>query len=113
MSELMPGTLREFLDNNLAPEQLLARIEGKAHASAWEADRKRLEEAQDALKELEQEFAIDHAQMQACIEALEKALSEIAKGEGRFSRDPLIHASNTVEDMKALAVAALAAEKKT
>lgn len=47
----------------------------------------------------------------ARIEALERALAEIAEGKGRFSRDPLTHASNTVEDMKAIAVAALAQEK--
>lgn len=35
------------------------------------------------------------------------ALKEIAKGEGRFSRDPLEHAANTIEDMKALALAAI------
>jgi len=47
-------------------------------------------------------------------EAVEKAieaLEQIAKGEGRFSRDQLTHANNTVEDMKAIAVAALAALK--
>ncbi|MCJ7831327.1 MAG: hypothetical protein MUP86_02225 [Dehalococcoidia bacterium] len=38
-----------------------------------------------------------------------KALYQIVKGEGRFSRDPLTHASNTIEDMKALALAAIAA----
>jgi hypothetical protein len=35
------------------------------------------------------------------------ALREIARGEGRFSRDPLEHASNTIEDMKRLATDAL------
>lgn len=43
---------------------------------------------------------------------MEATLREIAKGEGRFSLDPLKHASNTVEDMKALADAALAKEEK-
>jgi len=37
-----------------------------------------------------------------------EALREIAKGEGRYSRDPLEHASNTVDDMKALALRAIA-----
>ena len=46
--------------------------------------------------------------IQAAIEALEK----IIKGEGRFSRDPLEHADSCIEDMKALAVAALAAVKE-
>lgn len=37
-----------------------------------------------------------------------EALEQIAKGEGRFSRDHLTHAENTIEDMKALAEQALA-----
>lgn len=37
----------------------------------------------------------------------EAALREITKREGRFSRDPLEHASNTIEDMAAIADAAL------
>ena len=36
-----------------------------------------------------------------------KALREIAKGLGRYNRDPLLHASNTIEDMRDLAKAAL------
>ena len=35
---LGPTSLLEFCDNNLAPEQLLACIEGKAHAAAWHAE---------------------------------------------------------------------------
>ena len=38
---------------------------------------------------------------------LVNALEEIAKGEGRFSRDHLTHCTNTVEDMKEIAEAAL------
>lgn len=38
---------------------------------------------------------------------LEVALQEIAKGEGAFSRDPLEHAKNTIENMKAIALGAL------
>lgn len=38
-----------------------------------------------------------------------EALKEIAKGEGRFSTDHLKHASNTIDDMKDLATAAIAA----
>ena len=37
-----------------------------------------------------------------------KALEEIAEGKGRYNTDPLTHASNTVEDMIALATEALA-----
>ena len=32
---------------------------------------------------------------------------QLAKGEGRFSRDPFTHACNTIEDMKELAAAVL------
>ena len=42
------------------------------------------------------------------ISGLENALTEIAKGEGRYSMDPLEHAGNTIEDMMGLANDALA-----
>ena len=42
---------------------------------------------------------------------MREALEQIAKGEGRYSRDPLTHASNTIEDMTALARAALDADR--
>ncbi len=35
------------------------------------------------------------------------ALEEISEGKGRYSMDHLEHASNTIQDMKALAVKAL------
>jgi hypothetical protein len=38
----------------------------------------------------------------------EAVLREIAEGRGRFSLDPLTHATNTIEDMKAIALRALA-----
>jgi hypothetical protein len=43
----------------------------------------------------------EHAEMLA-------GLKEIAKGEGRFSCDPLTHADNCIEDMKGIAVALIA-----
>ena len=46
--------------------------------------------------------------LRAEVAELREALAEIAKGEGRFSLDPLTHASNTIEDMIAAARAALA-----
>lgn len=36
------------------------------------------------------------------------ALEEIAKGAGPYSRDPLTHAENCIDSMKALAAAAIA-----
>lgn len=55
-----------------------------------------LEEAATRIEELERER-----------DELRKALQAISRGEGRFSRDPLTHASNTIEDMIDLANAAL------
>lgn len=40
------------------------------------------------------------------------ALEEISEGKGRYSMDHLKHAANTIEDMKALAVEALAKIKE-
>lgn len=42
-------------------------------------------------------------------ERLRAAMEQIAKGEGPYSRDPLTHAANVIEDMMAVARAALAA----
>lgn len=39
--------------------------------------------------------------------ALLIALEEIAKGEGAFNRDPLTHAENAIENMKAIALRAI------
>lgn len=36
-------------------------------------------------------------------EKLLEALWQIEKAEGRFSRDPLVHASNTIEAMRVIA----------
>ncbi|OFW58457.1 MAG: hypothetical protein A2133_00825 [Actinobacteria bacterium RBG_16_64_13] len=48
-----------------------------------------------------------NARLVAAAPEMLAALHEIAKGEGRFSRDHMEHACNTIEDMKALAVAAI------
>ncbi len=52
---------------------------------------------------------------QTCSEiaGLRAALRKIAEGRGRFSRDPMTHCENTVEDMKALARVALGEEEDT
>jgi hypothetical protein len=57
---------------------------------------------------LSEKLAIEAADR---IEALEAALQEIARGEGRYSRDPHEHACNTIEDLIAIAKAALAPEQ--
>ena len=46
----------------------------------------------------------------ARVAALEAALAEIAQGMGAFSRDPLTHAENCIDSMKAIATAALGAK---
>ena len=48
------------------------------------------------------------ADAEARVREVEEALVQIAKGEGRFSLDHFQHAKNTIEDMKVLAVTALA-----
>jgi hypothetical protein len=52
-----------------------------------------------------------NARLIAAAPDLLAALEEIAKGQGAFSRDPIVHAINTIADMKALAVAAIAKAK--
>jgi hypothetical protein len=45
--------------------------------------------------------------LRARVAVLEKALTEIQKGEGEFNRDPLMHAGACIDSMKAIARAAL------
>jgi uncharacterized coiled-coil protein SlyX len=52
------------------------------------------------------------AEQAKTITRLRKVLTEIAKKRGRFNMDPLIHASNAVDDMAALAIIALAEGEK-
>jgi len=49
-----------------------------------------------------------NAQLISASPDMYEALKEIAKGEGRFSMDPLEHATNTIEDMVEIARAAIA-----
>jgi hypothetical protein len=53
--------------------------------------------------------ALDTARAE--IERMREALQEISKKEGRFSMDPLEHASNCVEDMAQIAQEALKEDK--
>ena len=41
------------------------------------------------------------------IKFLRAALEEISLGKGPYNRNPLIHAENIIEDMKAIAIGAL------
>ena len=56
------------------------------------------------------ELDAEHSELirlRAEIDKLRAALTEIARGEGAYNRDPLTHASNTIDSMKALAATAL------
>ena len=50
-----------------------------------------------------------NARLIAAAPKLLEALQEITEGKGRFSLDHLTHAENTIEDMKEIARAAIAA----
>ena len=65
-----------------------------------------IEEAADHILALCAELTALRARVEAA-ERLREALTIIARGEGRYSRDPLTHASNTIEDMVQVATAAL------
>jgi len=41
------------------------------------------------------------------LEGMKRALERISEGRGRYSRDPLTHAANTIDDMKQTALDAL------
>lgn len=52
--------------------------------------------------------ALDYIRrLESRIAKMEHALKEISEGKGRYSLDRLEHCSNTVEDMKLLALKAL------
>ena len=52
------------------------------------------------------------AAVREALEEPRKALEEIVKGEGAYNRDPLVHCSNTVENLKEIARAAIAVLRK-
>jgi len=54
----------------------------------------------------------DVAQLQAELARTKAALAEISLGMGAFSRDPLEHAENCIENMKEIARNALAGEQE-
>jgi hypothetical protein len=64
----------------------------------------------DALQ-IAKQLRSDHARLERENAELRTALEEIAEGSGAFSRDPLTHAANCIDNMKALARAALANTK--
>lgn len=69
-----------------------------------------IERLREEIKALENEYteSLDvQTKLLERLVALVSALKEIAKGEGRFSRDQLTHADNCIDDMKAIAIKAV------
>ena len=64
-------------------------------------------------KERGTQFCAEAQDLSAQLREARKALEEIAKGEGEFSRDPLQHAGNVMENMKGIARRALATKGDT
>jgi predicted nucleic acid-binding Zn-ribbon protein len=81
--------------------QLTEQIERADHA---EEEIKRL---RARVGHLERAESLKILQLRDRIEELKSALSEIAEGRGPFSRDPLEHADNCIEDMKRIATEAI------
>jgi len=59
------------------------------------------------LTDIEQDEALANARLIAAAPEMLEALEQIAEGRGTFSLDHHQHAKNTIEEMKALAVAAI------
>lgn len=77
-------------------------VDPEGDAAYWRA---RAEIAERKVLTFHEEFVKQGAEL----DRLRQALTEIQKGEGRFSLDHKQHAINTIEDMKELARAALSA----
>lgn len=90
------GVIRDIRDN--CPEQwdaIMSTRYGSRMCSLW-----------DRLRDLEK-HATDatHNDAAACMHL--EALKEIAKREGAYSRDPMEHARNTIDNMASIADAAI------
>jgi Lar family restriction alleviation protein len=84
------GEIRTRLIKDFATDDL---IEFSAHANAWAAYIAKKEEELDALRKE--------------IEELKMTLKKISEGVGAFSRDPLTHVFNCIENMKDIVLKAL------
>lgn len=91
-----------------ALETRCAELESTDREQAHRRRRKRYMEMRRRLTRLRNR----RAEQAKTITRLRKVLTEIAKKRGRFDMDPLIHASNAVDDMAALAIIALAEGEK-
>lgn len=72
------------------------RMEREAHMSALNRNAELRSERDHLAATLEQ--------VESILGGCRLTLDRISKGEGRFSRDPLRHAENTIDDMKSLAI---------
>jgi hypothetical protein len=79
------------------------------HADDPEALKSWASQAHDMLMFLVERCPNSHVGTIGLSDDVREALEMIAKGEGAFNRDPLKHAANCIESMKALAREALAA----
>ncbi len=86
--------------------------EGFGEIDDWRAGAKAESDAGDEAREKVRSLKKELAAMTAKRDALADALREISEGKGRFSKDPLTHASNTIEDMCEIARAAINPETR-
>ena len=103
MSEILSRSLLNWLLGYIqtASDGAAAAQANRIEAS-HEALRERTEQAEAALQNLLDKREDESTRLRASLE-------EITLGRGRFDRDQLKHASNAIEDMKDIALAALEA----
>lgn len=109
--ELQKQFTQAFIDNNAIKREANGEHRGNAVTLAWLAAKS----ANATIARLERAYLselADYAKEVGWLRTLKPALEQICKGEGEFSRDPLEHATNTIENMKAIAAATLAGEGK-
>ena len=94
-------TFKHFLIDDIDQGKKVLNAARKAYADKKAAEeRRRREEEARLAREEEERIVKANARMLA-------ALRKIVKGEGAYNRDNRIHASNTIDAMKAVAQAAI------
>jgi hypothetical protein len=99
------GQIQKWADGLIVETQRLQGIEQRLGQAEELACQDLIDKNALTIRLASMEEQRDEAQ--AKLAQVVAALEQIAKGEGRYNRDPFIHAANTVEDMIALATAAL------
>ena len=96
------GVLRIIkIQNFLKMKNILSAIQ------EWHENEDDLQASYQNLSHYLQENDFPHTEVCDVIARLSDALRTITKGEGRYSRDPLTHADNTIADLIAVAESAL------